>query len=95
MFQNRANGDPKGQMNMQGGGGLLISGTLYAHHCTANPCPSTDYKAFLQLQGSPGSGTYVFGEIVTDQFVLSGNGTVKMQLSPDAILQILKVQLLR
>ncbi|HYD16403.1 MAG TPA: pilus assembly protein TadG-related protein [Candidatus Nanoarchaeia archaeon] len=95
MFQDRSNGDPHGQMNMQGGGGLLISGTLYAHHCTASPCPATDYKAFLQLQGSPGSGTYVFGEIVADQFVLSGNGTVKMQLSPDAILQILKVQLLR
>ncbi len=88
-FQNRANGDSRGQMNMQGGGGLLLSGTLYAHNLATNP------QAFIQLQGTPGSGTYVFGEIVTDQFVLSGNGEVAMQLSTDATLDVLKVQLLQ
>jgi hypothetical protein len=86
-FQDHANGDPKGQTNMQGGGGLALAGTLYLHN--------TGYAAFLQLQGTPGSGTYVFGEIVTDQFELAGNGSVAMQLSADRTIDVLKVQLLQ
>jgi hypothetical protein len=86
-FQDHANGDPKGQTNMQGGGGLALAGTLYLHN--------TNYQAFLQLQGTPGSGTYVFGEIVTDQFELAGNGAVAMQLSADKTIDVLKVQLLQ
>jgi hypothetical protein len=94
-FQDHANADPKGQTNMQGGGGLALAGTLYLHNCTATPCLSTDYQAFLQLQGTPGSGTYVFGEIVADQFELAGNGAVAMQLSADKTIDVLKVQLLQ
>ncbi len=84
---------------------MLLSGTVYAHNCTAslpaatscNPYsfPTGDWQAFVQLQGTPGSGTYVLGEIVTDQLNESGNGAVAMQLNTNAILQILKVQLLR
>lgn len=86
-FQDHANGDPKGQANMQGTGALIIAGTIYSH--------ATDSQAFVQLQGNPGSNTEVFGEIITDQFVLSGNGSVAMQLSADRTIDVLKVQLLR
>ncbi|HWR35695.1 MAG TPA: pilus assembly protein TadG-related protein [Clostridia bacterium] len=97
IFQDRANGDQNGQSSLQGNGGLVLSGTLYAHNCTGTPCkqPPADYNAFLQLQGTPGTGTYVLGEIVADQLNEAGNGDITMQLSPDAILEILKVQLLR
>ena len=96
-FQDRANGYQNGQTNMQGGGGLAISGTLYAHNCPGSPScnAATDYKAFVQLQGTPGSGTYILGEIVTDQLVISGNGAIGMQLNPNAVYFILKASLLR
>ncbi len=104
-FQDHSNNAPGGQATFQGSGGMLLSGTVYAHNCTAslpaatscNPYsfPTGDWQAFVQLQGTPGSGTYVLGEIVTDQLNESGNGAVAMQLNTNAILQILKVQLLR
>lgn len=96
-FQDRANGDPNGQSNMQGGGGLAISGTIYAHDCPNNPTcsPATDYNAFVSLQGTPGSGTFVIGEIVADQVVEAGNGSIGMQLNPKAVLFVLKAELLQ
>lgn len=101
-FQNRANGstagDENGQTNMQGGGGLALSGTLYAHNCPNSPScnqPPTDYQAFIQLQGTPGSGTYILGEIVADQLIEAGNGSIGMQLNPNAVYFTLKATMLR
>lgn len=100
-FQDRANADVKGQASMQGGGGLVISGNLYFHNCnssgTGTGCslPTTGYNAFLQLQGTPGSGTYVLGNITADSFVLSGNGAVSMALNPNAVYNILKASLIQ
>jgi hypothetical protein len=53
------------------------------------------YNAFLQLQGTPGSGTFVLGNITVDELVESGNGAVAMQLDPNRIYFILKATLLR
>jgi hypothetical protein len=86
-FQDHSNGNVAAQMNLQGNGSYALAGTLYAH--------AANDDAFIQLQGTPGSGTYLFGEIVTDQFILSGNGDVAMQLSTEATLDVLKVQLLQ
>lgn len=97
-FQDRADADPNGQNNMQGGGGLAISGTIYVHNCPSSPncsAPPSDYNAFLSLQGNPGSGTFVIGEIITDQLVEAGNGTVAMQLNPKAVFFILKAELVK
>ena len=100
-FQDRANADNKGQASMQGGGGLVISGNLYFHNCNSGGSgtncsdPTTGYNAFLQLQGTPGSGTYVLGNITTDSFVLSGNGAVSMALNPNAVFNVLKASLIR
>ena len=102
-FQDRKNADTNGQPSMQGGGGLVLSGNLYFHNCHAAdstgtpPCdlPTTGYNAFLQLQGTPGAGTYVLGNITTDSFVLSGNGGVGMALNPNSIYNILKASLVQ
>ena len=99
-FANRANGEPKGQPSMQGGGGLAISGNLYFHNCNSSgtgvscSAPSTGYQAFLQLQGTPGAGAYVLGNITTDEFVLSGNGNISMLLSPNSVINVLKATML-
>jgi hypothetical protein len=100
-FQDRANSDPNGQNNMQGGGGLALSGTIYAHNCTSTPlgtpckAPPTDYNAFLSFQGTPSGGTFVIGEIITDQLVEAGNGSIAMTLNPNPVFFILKAELLK
>jgi len=96
-FQDRNNGDNKGQPSMSGGGGLLMSGTMYFHHCPNSPScnPSTDYKAFLQYQGNSGASTYLLGNITTDELITGGGGSVKLQLDPSYVYSILKVALLK
>ena len=99
-FQDRSNADLNGQPSMQGGGGLLLGGNLYFHNCPESltaPCapPPTDYNAFLSLQGSPGSSTYIYGNITTDELAEGGNGTVYMELNPYAKYSIVKVALLQ
>ena len=103
-FQDRENGDTNGQASMQGGGGLVISGNMYFHHChsqdgagagTNCAAPSSGYQAFFQLQGNPGGAAYVLGNVTTDQFVLSGNGNIAMALNPNAVYHILKATLIQ
>jgi hypothetical protein len=100
-FQDRADADSHGQASMQGGGGLVISGNVYFHNCnssgTGTNCgnPTAGYNAFFQLQGTPGSGTYVLGNITTDSLVVSGNGAVTMSLNPNAVYNILKASLIQ
>jgi Putative Flp pilus-assembly TadE/G-like len=108
-FQDRADADDKGQPHMQGGGGLVISGNMYFHNCnpsgTGIGClkpagvpgtpPAGGYNAFLSMQGSPGSATYVLGNITTDELVMGGGGTIAMSLNPNAIYNILKASLLQ
>ena len=100
-FQDRANGDAKGQASMQGGGGLVVSGNMYFHHCNASGtgtnclAPPAGYKAFFQLQGNPGGQAYVLGNITSDELVLGGGGNISMALNPNAIYNILKASLLQ
>jgi hypothetical protein len=96
-FQDRSDGNNDGQPSMQGGGGLLISGTMYFHNCPNSPTcvPATDYKAFLQFQGSSGQGTFLLGNITTDEFNTAGTGQLAMQLNPNGYYNVLKVSLLR
>jgi len=98
-FQDRANADDHGQPTMQGGGGLLLAGTLYFHNCPNSPdCTpgyNTTYNAFVQLQGTPGSSTRVIGNIITDQLVVAGNGSIDMVLDPNSVFNVLKASLMR
>ncbi|PYU90570.1 MAG: hypothetical protein DMG25_16940 [Acidobacteria bacterium] len=97
-FDDRANADNTGQPSMQGGGGLLLGGTLYFHNCPNSPtcaAPPTDYNAFFDLQGSPGSTTYVYGNIITDELVLAGSATINMQLNKNQLVNVVKVALLQ
>jgi hypothetical protein len=60
--------------SMSGSGQLAYGGSLYFH--------STGYADVLALTGGTGSGSYIIGNIVTDQIKLSGSGTIGMQLNP-------------
>jgi hypothetical protein len=95
-FQDRNDGNNDGQPSMQGGGGLLLVGTMYFHHCPSLPCnPATAYKAFYELLGNSGSGTYLLGNITTDRLIVGGSGDVSMQLSSAKVYTILKASLIQ
>ena len=82
----------------QGGGGLLLAGTMYIHNCPASPaCQpyNTDWNASLDLRGTPGSDTRVLGNIITDQFILGGTADVNMALDPNFKIPLLKVTMYR
>jgi hypothetical protein len=60
-----------------GGGQMTLQGTLYFNNTTMT---ATQYQS-LSLQGGPGSGTTIQGEIITGTLSLGGNGSITMNLS--------------
>lgn len=85
-----------------GGGQFLLAGNMYFHSCnssgTGTGCgtvASGYYSDQFSLSGNSGSGTYVLGDIVTDQLLLGGTSGISMQLNPASAYNILKVQLLQ
>ena len=71
------------QPTFSGSGALSFSGALYFHN--------TSYTDILTLNGGSSSGTFILGEIVTDQVNLSGSGVIKLALNPAAITSMSKV----
>ncbi len=98
-FQNRAknaNTNPK----WQGGGQFLLSGTMYFHQCVTtgtdtgvNCSTASAYNDIVSLQGNPGSGTYILGQIVADQISLGGTAVLTMDLNPSSVFSILKASI--
>ncbi len=70
-----------------GSGQLSFSGALYFH--------STTYSDVLSLSGGTASGTYIIGEIVTDQVSLTGSGVIKLALNPAATTNMAKIAILQ
>jgi hypothetical protein len=80
VFQDHANTT---QPTFTGSGALTFSGSLYFH--------ANNYGDILSLSGGSSSGTYVLGEIITDQVNLSGSGVIKLALNPVATTPMAKV----
>ena len=90
----------KSQPSWSGGGQFILAGNMYFHMCnssgTGGPCDSASaYSDVFTLQGNSGSGTYVLGDIVTDQLALGGTSGILMQLNPYAAYSVLRVALLQ
>ena len=62
------------QPTFGGSGALAFAGALYFH--------SSGYADVLNLSGGATTGTYILGEIITDQVNLSGSGAIKLALDP-------------
>jgi Flp pilus assembly protein TadG len=85
--------------NWNGGGQVLFSGSMYFHQCNASGtgtgCLATDYGTKLDMGGNSGAGTYLLGNVITDQMSLHGTPLFAMDLSPNLTSNILKVALLQ
>ena len=84
-----------------GGGQFLLAGTMYFHSCNASGtgincgAVGTYWNNVFTLTGNSGSGTYVLGEIVTDNLVLGGTAGITMDLNPNSAYPQLKATLIR
>jgi hypothetical protein len=70
-----------------GSGQLSFAGALYFH--------ANNYGDVLSLNGGTSSGTYIIGEIVTDQVSLTGSGMIKLALNPAATTNMAKIAILQ
>jgi hypothetical protein len=66
---------------MGGGGGLTLVGTLYITNTRATMVAASSHYQRLNLQGTPGSGTKIEGEIIADVLDMGGNGGITMNLN--------------
>ena len=81
--------------NLQGGGGLVLRGTIYLTATEATMRANPANYQWLSLQGTPGSTTRIIGMIIVDRLELSGNATIVMTLDPFRTLKIRQVALVR
>jgi len=86
----------------QGGGSSLVSGFMYFHQCrtdgTGLNCSAPGaggYGTTFSLGGTPGSGSYTVGSIVTDRIAMNGNPGISMILSPLKMFGQMKVVFLK
>jgi hypothetical protein len=102
-FQDRS---ARGVLPSWGGGGqFLLAGTMYFHSCNSSgtgvgcsppsvPATASDYyQDIFSLSGNSGAGTYVLGEIVTDNLTLGGTSGINMDLNPSTAYNVLKASL--
>ncbi|HKD85501.1 MAG TPA: hypothetical protein VKB58_12190, partial [Terriglobales bacterium] len=79
-----------GVPSWQGGGSTLAAGFMYFHQCHADhtgtePCdaPTAGFGDVFHMGGTPGSGSYAVGSLVTDKIFENGNPGLLMILDPD------------
>jgi hypothetical protein len=99
-FQNRSTS--AAAPSWGGNGSAAAVGSMYFHYCNSpdgaglgSNCPSSAFTDLLTLQGTPGSTSYVVGDIVADQLTVSGNASVVMELNPNALFYVLKASLIQ
>jgi hypothetical protein len=78
---------------MGGGGGMTLTGTIYLTNTLSTMFGTSGHYQALKLQGSPGSGTHIQGEIIVGVLDLGGNGGITMNLNSNAILYISQIAL--
>jgi hypothetical protein len=83
------------QHSLQGGGGLVLRGTIYLTATEETMLANPANYQWLSLQGTPGSTTRIIGMIIVDRLELSGNSTIRMTLDPNNRLHIRQVALVR
>jgi len=84
-----------------------IAGTIYIHSCEStglsatcsfptgavNSSNSNYFRDSFALGGGSGSQSYVLGEIIVDNLVLQGGGSIYMDLNPSTVNNIYKAAL--
>jgi len=105
-FENRSENlaaiKPTDQPSWGGGGSAAALGSMYFHYCNSpdgaglgSNCPTSAYTDQITLQGTPGSTSYVVGDIVADEVGLGGTPAIVMDLNPAALYYVFAATLLQ
>jgi hypothetical protein len=79
--------------SLGGGGSMTLQGTIYLTNTIATmSTTSTQYQS-LTLQGGPGSGTLIDGEIIVGALGLGGNGNITMNLNSNSVIYVSQIAL--
>jgi hypothetical protein len=83
----------------QGGGSTLAAGFMYFHNCRNGDSTGTGvcnaFGTIFSMGGTPGSGSYAVGSLITDKIYENGNPGLLMILHPDNTGQLLKLGFFR
>jgi hypothetical protein len=71
--------------SLGGGGAMTLIGTIYMTNTKATMLGTASHYQELDLQGGPGSSTYVNGEIIVDSLQLGGNASITMNLNNPSV----------
>jgi Flp pilus assembly protein TadG len=88
-----ANTGNKNSHSLGGGGTMTLTGTIYLTNTLATMNGDNAHYQELDLQGGPGSGTLIQGEIIVGALGLGGNGNITMNLNPAATTVVRQVAL--
>ena len=83
----------KNAHSLGGGGTMTLTGTIYLTNTLATMNGDNTHYQELDLQGGPGSGTLIQGEIIVGALGLGGNGNITMNLNPAATTVVRQVAL--
>jgi hypothetical protein len=78
-----------------GGGALSLTGTIYINNSLATMIADATHYQLVQLQGGGGSGTLLKGEIIVNELLLGGSGTITMNLNPAAVAPVHQIALVQ
>ena len=81
----------KNAHSLGGGGGLSLTGTIYLNNPLATTLADATHYQELDLQGNPGSSTYIQGEIIVGALHMGGNAGILMNLNSNATLNVREV----
>lgn len=76
-----------------GGGALQLSGTIYINNSLSVMNADPTHYQLVQLQGGGGNNTLIQGEIIVNELLLGGNGTIRMNLNPAALAPVHQIAL--
>jgi Putative Flp pilus-assembly TadE/G-like len=84
---------PALQHSLQGGGAITLIGTLYMTNPRAT-MTATLYQS-LSLGGNSGNNTTITGEIIVGELAVQGTPTIVMNLSPQSVLKVSQIALVK
>jgi hypothetical protein len=98
-FQDRAiavdGSTGNGVPSWQGGGSTLAAGFMYFHQCRTGDHTGTGtctaFGDVFHMGGTPGSGSYAVGSLITDKIFENGNPGLIMILHPDVTFSQLRI----
>lgn len=91
--RNAAANTGKNAHQLGGGGAMTLLGTIYLNNWLSTMQGDPTHYQELDLQGTPGSTTYIQGEVIVGALHMGGNAAITMNLNSNAVLDVSQIAL--